>query len=140
VNRDHERAQLAHEQVEAIRGATGGDGGVKRRKAYGAACHKLPILVHQAGLAAALHHLAALRVAGGYKGKLLDHLAAQAHAAGLLTSHSRASLLQMSRSTSPAEVQRLTREIQRSLEWYKRFATMILKVESAEQDEEDERE
>lgn len=100
-------------------------------KAYGAICMKLPILVHQSGLAPALHHVAQLSKAE--KRMILDHLAAQLHDAGILPNATREGLLRYAREASTTGVVGATREAQRCLEWYRRFAKTILRVEPGEE-------
>ncbi len=134
--RDHQRALRAHEHVSPI--AAWDD---KRKKAYGAICHKLPVLVHQAGLLPALHFTAGLRQAGGAKAVILDHLAVQLRDAGLIETKGKAdreALLAACRKADLDRLFELTREVQRCLNWYKRFAHGILKVEPDEDVEEEE--
>lgn len=118
--RDHERAIMAHEHVSSVVAS--------HARAYGALCHKLPILVHQAGLAPALHHAAAL--SKKEKGQLLDHLAEQLGSAGFIVQPDRNDLLRLVRGANLEETFTLTREVMRCLDWYKRFAKTVLQVDS----------
>ncbi len=125
--RDHQRAIRAEEHV---RGAVTGP----EPKAYGAICMKLPILVHQAGLAPALHHVAQLSKTE--KRTILDHLAVQLGDGGLLKApHTADRLLSHVRNQDTAGLIATTREVLRCLEWYKRFAKSILKTEANEEGE-----
>ncbi|MGE3965952.1 MAG: type III-B CRISPR module-associated protein Cmr5 [Planctomycetota bacterium] len=123
--RDHQRAILAERHVRAVF-----EKRAEQAKAYGAVCMKLPILVHQAGLAAALHHVAQLSKTE--KREILDHLAAQLREGGLLTDGTRDGLLRHTREASATQLLAATREAQRCLEWYRGFAKTILKVEPGE--------
>ncbi len=125
--RDHQRAILAEKHVQAVSKGNG----VKDPKAYGAVCMKLPILVHQAGLAPALHHVAQLSKSD--KHAILEHLAEQLREAGLLKDANSQALLRHTREVSTAGLLTTAREVQRCLTWYSRFARTILKVESGEE-------
>jgi CRISPR/Cas system CMR-associated protein Cmr5 small subunit len=125
VIRDHERALVAHEHVERVRK----EKLEKEQRSYGAHCHKLAVLVHQAGLAAALHHTAALK---GVKPLLLEHLAIQLHEADLIGQPNKETLLAATRAADLSATWQLTREVQRCLEWYRRLAHGVLGVQSAD--------
>jgi CRISPR/Cas system CMR-associated protein Cmr5 small subunit len=122
--RDHQRAILAERHVRAFENREA------QAKAYGAVCMKLPILVHQAGLAPALHHVAQLSTAG--KGEILEHLAAQLCEGGFLKVGTKDGLLRHTREANVTQLLGLTREVQRCLEWYRGFAKTILKAEPGE--------
>lgn len=123
--RDHQRAILAERHVRAI-----SEKQSEQAKAYGAICLKLPILVHQAGLAPALHYVAQLSKTE--KREILDHLAAQLHEGKLLQNHTREGLLSHVRLSDTTQLLAATREVQRCLEWYYSFAKTILKAEPGE--------
>jgi len=123
--RDHQRAILAERHVRAVFETR-----AEQAKAYGAVCMKLPILVHQAGLAPALHHVAQLSKTE--KREILDHLAAQLREGGLLTDGTKDGLLRHAREANTAQLLAATREVQRCLEWYRGFAKTILKAEPGE--------
>lgn len=123
--RDHRRAILAEQHVRAV-----SEGEEAKAKAYGAICMKLPILVHQAGLAPALHHVAQLSKTE--KREILDHLAAQLREGGLLRDTTREGLLRHAREADTPGLLATTREVQRCLQWYRRFAKTIIKVEPGE--------
>lgn len=127
--RDHQRALEAHRDVKAIKEAHPGDDDFAR--SYGALCHKLPILVHQAGLPAALHFVAARGKPG--QRELLRHLAAQLQKSGLVRGADSQALLSAVREADLAELQGLTREVQRCLLWYKRAAQVELAVDAADE-------
>lgn len=123
VIRDHQRAILAEKHVRKV-----SEG--QETKAYGAICMKLPILVHQAGLTPALHHVAQLSKAE--KREILDHLAVQLREGKFLRDGTRDELLRHSREADVTQLLATTREVQRCLEWYRRFAKTILKAEPGE--------
>ena len=88
---------------------------------YGAMAHKLPILIHTAGLVQALEFV-------NSRGKpiqqdLLEHLAITI---GL---ENKTNLLQTVKGASLNEYIRLTRQILTALLWYKRFAQSVLDVD-----------
>lgn len=122
--RDHQRAILAERHVRAV------EQRAEQAKAYGAVCMKLPILVHQAGLAPALHHVAQLSKKA--KHEILDHLATQLCEGGLLKDDTRDGLLRHAREANATQLLAATREVQRCLEWYRNFAKTILKAEPGE--------
>jgi len=122
--RDHQRAILAERHVRTV------SEGSTDAKAYGAICMKLPILVHQAGLAPALHHVAQLSKTA--KREILDHLAEQLLEGGLLQDGTKDGLLRYSRDANATQVLAATREVQRCLQWYRAFAKTILQVEPGE--------
>jgi len=95
------------------------------RKKYGAMAHKLPVLIHTAGLAQALTFVES-RSEEPYK-RLLEHLA-EAVGAG-----TKADLLDHSRTAPLAEYTRLTQEVVAALLWYKRFAQSVLGIEAGEE-------
>jgi len=121
VIRDHQRAILAERHVRSV-----SEKRTEQAEAYGAVCMKLPILVHQAGLAPALHHVAQLSRTD--KREVLDHLAAQLREGGLLRDGTKDELLRYAREANATQLLAATREVQRCLEWYRGFAKTILKV------------
>lgn len=129
--RDHQRAIRAHAHVLAIKKQGG-----KAPRQYGTMVHRLPILVHTEGLAAALHFVMARGDAP--KRQLLDHLAQQLVDAGLVGQPTAAALLEATREASLGRTQVLTREVQRCLYWYKSFVKAELKVDAADEDLPDE--
>lgn len=123
--RDHQRAILAEKHVRAV-----SERRTEQAKSYGAICMKLPVLVHQAGLAPALHHVAQLSKTD--KREILDHLAAQLREGGLLRDGTKDELLRHAREADATRLVSATREVQRCLEWYRGFAKTILKAEAGE--------
>ncbi len=105
---DHKRAELAFTHIGAVQT------GSHDARRYRAICLKLPALVHQAGLAPALHFVAARMHTD--QALILSHLATQ------LQLPDAAALLRHVREQDFKGTQRLTLEIQRCLAWYKRFA------------------
>lgn len=97
------------------------------RKRYGSMAHKLPILVHQAGLVQALAFVQS-RNKVPYD-RLLEHLAV---AVGETDT---SQLFERSRSAPLSEYIYLTERVMLALKWYKRFAQSVLKVDSTEEAE-----
>jgi len=128
--RDQQRALAAHAHIQRVLDEADERG----RQKYGSMCHKAPILVHNTGLVAALHFLAARGDA--MQRAVLDDLAAQIHAAGLTDGGGREDLLAAARGAPPARTRALTREVQRCLLWYKRFTQSMLKVEAGDDGDE----
>jgi CRISPR-associated protein Cmr5 len=91
------------------------------RKQYGAMAHRLPILVHNAGLVQALAFVED-RGNDAHK-ELLDHLAA------VLEFSNRSELLSESRTAEFQSYRYLTRRVNIALSWFKRFAQSVLDVE-----------
>jgi len=121
---DQQYSATAYKQVLSIKED-------KEYKKYGAMAHKLPILIHTAGLVQALEFVHS-------RGKpvqkiLLDHLAIT-----ILGKGDAEALLQTVRSASLSGYIRLTRQILAALLWYKRFAQSILDVDATEALGEDE--
>ena len=120
---DQQYSATAYEQVLSIKE----DKEYKKNeeyKKYGAMAHKLPILIHTAGLAQALEFVHS-------RGKpvqkhLLDHLAIT------VGQGDTDKLLQTVRGASLSGYIRLTRQILAALLWYKRFAQSILNVDVTE--------
>jgi len=116
---DQQYAASAYEQVLPIKEEKEED-----YKKYGAMAHKLPILIHTAGLVQALEFV-------NSRGKpiqkrLLDHLA-------ITIRLSNADILLQTVKQAPlSEYVRLTRQILAALLWYKRFAQSILDVDVTE--------
>jgi CRISPR/Cas system CMR-associated protein Cmr5 small subunit len=118
--RDHQRAVVAERHVRDVATRS-----ADTSKAYGAICMKLPILVHQAGLAPALHHVAQLSKVE--KREILVHLAEQLKDAGFLRASTAEALLKHTLACDASGLLATTREVQRCLEWYRGFAKTILK-------------
>ncbi len=114
---DQQYAASAYEQVLPIKEE-------EDYKKYGAMAHKLPILIHTAGLVQALEFV-------NSRGKpiqrrLLDHLAITIGLGNTET------LLQTVKQAPLSGYIRLTRQILAALLWYKRFAQSILDVDVTE--------
>src|SRR4051794_28029871 len=95
-------------------------------KKYGAMAHKLPILIHTAGLVQALEFVNSRGEA--IQRRLLKHLAITI---GLRDEDA---LLQTVKQAPLSGYIRLTRQILAALLWYKRFAQSILNVDATEKD------
>src|SRR5690606_13312493 len=96
--RNHQRAILAEKHVRTV----SDERTETEAKSYGAVCMKLPVLVHQAGLAPALHHVAQL--SKREKREILDHLAAQLRECGLLQDGTKDGLLRHAREANTPEL------------------------------------
>ena len=128
--RDHQRAAMAFSHIGEVKKR--GETEDKFRKKYGSIAFKLPILIHSAGLAPALHFIAA-RTHEGQR-EILKHLAIQLKAADLITGDDAAALLKATREADFEKTRLLSREAQRVLLWYKRFTQSELGVEPTEDD------
>lgn len=96
------------------------------QKKYGSMAHKLPVLIHSAGLAQALQFVESR---GSNEQKvLLKHLANTVGCA------SKAELLDKSRSVGLNDYIHLTEKSLSALLWYKRFAQSVLKVEAGDEE------
>ena len=124
--RDHQRAAMAFAHVGEVKSKEEED----FRKKYGSIAFKLPILIHSAGLAPALHFIAA-RSHDGQR-KILEHLAVQLKAANLIDGGDAPALLKATREADFEKTRLLSREAQRVLLWYKRFTQSELGVEPTE--------
>lgn len=96
---------------------------------YGSMAHKLPILIHTAGLVQALTFLSS-RGKDSQK-ELLDDLAQVV----LRPRGMQESLLERSRTDSLGEYMALTERTLTALKWYKRFAQSVLEVDSTDGEE-----
>jgi CRISPR-associated protein Cmr5 len=96
---------------------------------YGTMAHKLPILVHTAGLVQAL----AFVDARGTKSqkKLLTHLAE------IVELDDKEALLRKSRNDELDAYMQLSQRVLHALLWYKRFAQSVLGVEASDESEAD---
>ncbi len=108
---DHERAQRAFEHVSGLP--------QDQRAKYRSMVMKLPATIQMAGLAPAMHFVAARGEAG--QRLILDHLAEQ------LGLSSAQDLLADLRCADFAKARARTREIQRTLAWYKRFCQSLIR-------------
>ncbi len=93
-------------------------------KKYGAMAHKLPILIHTAGLAQALEFVYSR--GEPIQKRLLEHLAIT------IGQQDTETLLQAVRKGTLSGYMRLTRQVLAALLWYKRFAQSILEVDPTE--------
>lgn len=112
---DLHRAEDAYRRVTAR-----GERGAKQWGDYRTIALKLPVMVHNEGLVPALHFVAAR--SKPEQRKILDDLAEDLHAAGLLEAPRRDALLSWCRKLSAAELRLQQREVLRRLGWYKRIA------------------
>lgn len=115
----------AHDRVTAVKQGAG-----EYKQKYGTMAHKLPILIHSAGLAQALAFVESRDKSAHYQ--LLTDLAATIELPGIT---SREELARRSRSAELDEYMFLTRRVVMALTWYKRFVESILKIQAGADDD-----
>lgn len=120
--RDQRYATTAHECVQKVKEKE------KKYKLYGSLAHKLPILIHTAGLAQALTFVDA-RVDEAISKRFLDDLAKTVDQKDGKT------LVKNVREAKLSEYMLLTQQVLAALLWYKRFAQSILNVEAGDTDD-----
>lgn len=116
---DQQYADIIRQQVLAIREKPD-------YKKYGAMAHKLPILIHTAGLLQSLEFVNSRGESEKIQKQLLEDLAIT------IGQQNTATLLAAVRGANLSAYMLLTRRILGALLWYKRFAQSILKVEASE--------
>lgn len=123
----------AHTRVTAFRktAPTDDDKDKAKRKKYGSMAHKLPILIHSAGLAQA--------VAFVQSRKSVEQKQLLTDLAGTLGEGNGEALAGRSRTADLAEYMLLTRRALAALVWYKRYAESILGVTAADAADDDDR-
>ena len=114
---DQQYSASAYEQVLSIKKE-------KDYKKYGPMAHKLPVLIHTAGLVQALEFVNSR--GEPIQRRLLEHLAVT------LGQENAQTLLKTVKSASLSGYIRLTRQMLAALLWYKRFAQSILEVDVTE--------
>jgi CRISPR-associated protein Cmr5 len=119
LTRDQKYGIAAHKSVQAVKEQ-------EDARKYGVMCHKLPILIHTAGLAQALAFVES-RKGGIYKTFLKD----------LGETLEEKDIVTTAREADLNEYMRLTAQVMEALVWYKRFAQSILGVDVSDPDEED---
>lgn len=117
--RDQKYAIDAYKNVMAVKGD-------KSARKYGVMCHKLPILIHTAGLAQALAFVES-RKGDIYQPFLKD----LGHTVG------EEELVKTAREAPLNNYMRLTTQVMEALVWYKRFAQSILGVDASDTEEEE---
>jgi len=116
---EQDLAQSVYEKVSAYGKAHPED--TSERKQYGSMAHRLPVLVHNAGL---VHALAFVEDRDKDAQKILmEHLAA------VLGFDERKNLLDESRTAPFQDYRYLTHRAVIALTWFKRFAQSVLKIE-----------
>lgn len=118
ILREHHRAAMAYTHVQELAPGLG--------PAYGAMCHRLPLLVRGQGLPAAVLFVAGRKARGPHC--VLEHLAAQLHDAQLLDQPTVKALLTRCVEADLPQLRDLTHESLRVLVWYKRLAASVLGV------------
>ena len=105
-----------------------------KQKKYGSMAHKLPVLIRVAGLAQALQFVES-RGSNEHR-RLLKHLALTldyTDDGGDNAPTAEAKMLAESRTLGIAAYMHLTQRALTALQWYKRFAQSVLKVEAGDQ-------
>lgn len=119
--RDQKYSIDAYKNVLAIKEEIGA-------RKYGVMCHKLPLLIHTAGLAQALAFVESRAPKEKLFATLLDNLG---HTVG---EHEK--LTKLAREAHLNDYLRLTAQAMEALVWYKRFAQSILGVDASDTEEE----
>lgn len=119
TTRQQQMALSAYDRVTAVEGQR-----PDYRQKYGTMAHKLPLLIHTAGLAQALAFVESRNEDAHTQ--LLQHLAETIDHAGI---HHGRELAARSRAAELDEYMLLTRRVLAALVWYKRFVESILKIE-----------
>jgi CRISPR-associated protein Cmr5 len=131
LTREQEYAAKIYKQVGQIDGKPRAE-----QKKYGSMAHKLPVLIRVAGLAQALQFVESR---GSDEQKLLlHHLALTLRFAddeGEDAIKAEAKLLDSTRTSQLGAYMRLTQQSLAALQWYKRFAQSVLKVEAGDEPE-----
>ncbi len=107
----------------------------EKKTKYGSMAHKLPVLIRVAGLAQALHFVESR--GDDNQRLLLKHLALTLDfidGEGEKGLTAKEQLLESSRTSSLPTYMRLTHQALSALQWYKRFAQSVLKVEAGQDD------
>ncbi|HYU73069.1 MAG TPA: type III-B CRISPR module-associated protein Cmr5, partial [Ktedonobacteraceae bacterium] len=99
----------------------------KDYRKYGVMCHKLPILIHTAGLAQALAFVASRRE------PVYDRLLKDLEKTLKLEKD----LPERTRKADLNDYMRLTSQVMAALVWYKRFAQSVLRVDVSDTDEQE---
>jgi CRISPR-associated protein Cmr5 len=99
----------------------------KTARKYGVMSHKLPILIHTAGLAQALAFVESRGAKDGIYKKFLDDLGKTIE---------EKTIVAKAREANLNDYMRLTAQVMAALVWYKRFAQSILDVDASATEEE----
>ncbi len=119
LTRDQAYGISAHKNVQAIKEN-------KAARKYGVMCHKLPILIHTAGLAQALAFVDSRK--GDIYKTFLEDLGKTVEEKDIVTTAREANL---------NDYMRLAAQVMAALVWYKRFAQSILGVDVSDSDDEE---
>lgn len=129
---NQEYAADAYRRVQRVYDDT--EKGEEYQKKYGTMAHKLPVLIHTAGLVQALAFVAAKGKKTPAWRQYLEDVAKTVNG-----QFDAKKLLEESRQAELNSYILLTRHVSQAALWYKRFAESILKVEASEElGEEDE--
>lgn len=107
----------------------------KEQKKYGALCHRFPLIVRENGLAAAFGFLAAK---AGTNPNSPENLLLE-HYRQILEFENSAAMQQKVVGAELPEYRRLTLQVLKLAEWFKRYAEGVLKVNSTGESTEDEK-
>lgn len=119
TTRQQQMALSAYDRVTVVKAQS-----ADYQQKYGTMAHKLPLLIHTAGLAQALAFVESRNEEPHTQ--LLQHLAETIDHAGI---HHGRELATRSRAAELDEYMLLTRRVLAALVWYKRFVESILKIE-----------
>ncbi|GHO49663.1 type III-B CRISPR module-associated protein Cmr5 [Ktedonospora formicarum] len=120
--RDQQYALHAFEYVTAYKEKEKGD---KERNQYGGMAHRLPVLIHSAGLAQALEFV------NSRSGKKPPHKQLLTDLSKTIGYDSTGDLLEAVRQAPLTSYMQITYQVRQALLWYKRYAQSILDVEDA---------
>lgn len=130
LTREQQYAAKAFSQVCELK-----DRRPEEKTKYGSMAHKLPVLIRIAGLSQALHFVDSR--GNEDQRKLLRHLAETLNFTdddGEKPKTAVEKLLDSSRTAQLSTYMRLTHQALAALQWYKRFAQSVLKVQSGADD------
>jgi CRISPR-associated protein Cmr5 len=133
--RDQRYAISVYQQVQTIK-----DNFKNDYRKYGVMCHKLPILIHTAGLAQALAFVASRKgeIYCRFLNDLTHTLKSSQIGKDVAASPKKGQdIAQQAREADLSEYMRLTQQVMAALVWYKRFAQSILGVDASESDEQE---
>lgn len=126
LTRDQQYAISAHKCVEAI--ATKYENDEQARRKYGSTAHKLPILIHTAGLAQALTFV---ETRGKGKDEVNPYKDFLRDLKKTIGKEEQDSLCKYMCKVNLDEYMLLTQQVLHALIWYKRFAQSILDVDAS---------
>ena len=127
LTRDQQYAISAHDCVFKI--SKDYENSEQNRRKYGSTAHKLPILIHTAGLAQALTFIETR--GSSKKGEINPYKDFLRDLEQTIGKDEPKSLCERAREVDLAEYMLLTQQVLHALVWYKRFAQSILDVDAS---------